>query len=77
MTIADDVECLVKRKWPRLKLTEDDIAEMLFGQASAYQQRVNKACRQLVDEKRLGREGEGIPYYPHTYKPLSMINRRP
>jgi len=50
MTIADDIEALIKRK-RRLSLTEEDIADMLFGQNNAYQQRVNSACRQLVEER--------------------------
>jgi hypothetical protein len=55
MTIADDVEALVTRKLTRkrrLSLTEEDIADMLFGQNNASQQRVNSACRQLVEEPR-------------------------
>jgi hypothetical protein len=58
MTIADDIEALVNRK-RRLSLTEEDIADMLFGQNNALQQRVNSACRQLVAEKRLVRQGNG------------------
>jgi hypothetical protein len=66
MTIADDIEALVKRKW-RLRLTEEDMADMLFGQNNAYQQRVNSACRQLLEEKRLVRHGKGGASDPYTY----------
>jgi len=71
MTIADDIDALVKRKW-RLRLTEEDIADMLFGQNNASQQRVNSACRQLVEEKRLVRLGKGGPSNPYTYAPPPM-----
>jgi hypothetical protein len=74
MTIADDIEALVKRK-RRLSLTEEDIADMLFGQNNAYQQRVNSACRQLVNEGRLLRRGEGGPADPFTYH-VPPIRRR-
>ncbi|MGA2459202.1 MAG: hypothetical protein ABSF85_16650 [Terriglobales bacterium] len=67
MTIADDIEALVERKQRRLHLIEEDIAEMLFGQKHAYQQRVNSVCRQLVKEKRLVREGRGGPANPYWY----------
>jgi hypothetical protein len=73
MTIADDIEALVKRK-RRLNLTEEDIADMLFGQ-NAYPQRVNSACRQLVKEGRLLRRGEGGPADPFTYH-VPPIRRR-
>jgi len=72
MAIADDIEALVRRKSPRLQLTEEDIAEMLFG-PSAYPQRVNKACRQLVAEERLKREGDGVPHSPHWYRPWTSF----
>ncbi len=67
MTIADDIEALVERKQRRLRLTEEDIAEMLFGQKHAYQQRVNSACLQLLKAKRLVREGKGGPANPYWY----------
>jgi hypothetical protein len=67
MTIADDIEALVKRKQHRLRLTEEDIAEMLFGQANAYQQRVNQDCRLLVNAGRLVRNGNGGPADPYWY----------
>ncbi len=74
MTIADDIEALVNRK-RRLSLSEEDIADMLYGQNNAYQQRVNSACRRLVEEKRLVRHGKGGPSDPFTYHP-PPINRR-
>jgi hypothetical protein len=78
MTIADDIVDLVERKQRRpqpLHLTEEDIAEMLFGQDKAYQQRVNQDCRFLVDQGRLVRHGSGGPSDPFTYS-LPPINRR-
>ena len=66
MTIADEVLTLVERK-RGLNLTEEDIADILFGQDHAYQQRVNKACLQLVEQKRLVRRGNGGPADPYTY----------
>jgi hypothetical protein len=74
MTIADDIEALVKHK-PRLRLTEADIADMLFGQKNGYQQRVNSACLKLLAEKRLVRQGKGGPGTPYTYS-LPPIKRR-
>jgi len=66
MTITDDVETLIKRK-PRLKLTMDDISEMLFGKG-AYPQRIERACQQLIAEGRLVRDGNGGPSSPYTYR---------
>jgi hypothetical protein len=74
MTIADQVEALVMRK-RRLSLSEIDIADCLFGEANAYQQRVNFACRQLVREGRLVRHGEGGPGDPYTYRPTPIRRR--
>lgn len=67
MTIADDILALIERKQHRLHLTEEDIAEMLYGQRRAYQQRVNSACRDLVAAKKLVREGRGGPADPYWY----------
>jgi hypothetical protein len=75
MTIADDIEALVNRK-RRLSLTEEDIADMLFGQHNAFKQRVNPACRQLVAEKRLVRQGNGGLSDPYTYHPPPIKRRR-
>ena len=66
MTLADDIVALIRRKL-RLSLTDEDIADMLFGQHHAYQQRVSSACRQLVSEGRLVRRGRGVPNDPFTY----------
>jgi hypothetical protein len=74
MTIADKVEALVRRK-PRLSLTQEDIADMLFGQDNAYQSRVNLACRQLAEERRLVRSGKGGPSDPFTYH-IPPVRRR-
>lgn len=75
MAIADDVEALVKKKW-RLRLTEEDIADILFGQDKAYQQRVNAACRQLLEEGRLVRHGKGGPSDPYAYGPPPVKRRK-
>jgi hypothetical protein len=74
MTVADDIVALVARKH-RLSLTQEDIADMLFGQNNAYQQRVNSACRKLVEEGRLVQHGKGGPADPFTYS-LPPIKRR-
>ena len=74
MTVADDIMALVKRK-RRLHLTEEDIADMLFGQDKAYQQRVNADCRLLVQEGRLVRNGRGGPDDPYTYSLPPMLRR--
>ena len=74
MTIADDIVTLIARK-RRLRLTEEDIADMLFSQNKAYQQRVNSACRQLVQQGKLVRNGKGGPTDPYTYS-LAPIKRR-
>lgn len=75
MTIADDILALVERKQHRLKLTAEDIAEMLFGQAGGYQQRVNSDCNLLVDRGKLVKKGNGGPADPFTYS-LPPIKRR-
>jgi hypothetical protein len=75
MTIADDIVALVRRKGHRLNLTEEDIAEMLFGQDNAYQQRVNSDCRLLINQGRLVRHGKGGPGDPCTYH-IPPIKRR-
>jgi hypothetical protein len=77
MTIADDIVALVGRK-RRLRLTEEDIADMLYGQNRASQQRVNPACRRLVSEGRLVRHGKGGQDDPYTYSlPKPPKLRRP
>ena len=78
MTIADDIFALVQRKGRRHRncLTEEDI-EFLYGQGEGNQQRVNRACRQLVREKRLIRNGKGGQDDPYTYSlPPTKIKRR-
>jgi hypothetical protein len=66
--LEDKVEALVRRKHPRLKLTEEDISEWLLGDAS-YRPHVNRACRRLVDDNRLVREGGGVAYDPYWCRP--------
>ena len=73
MTIADDIVELVARK-RRHRLTEEDIAEFLFG-PKGNQQRVNAACRQLVEQKRLIRNGKGGQDDPFTYS-FPLFKRR-
>jgi hypothetical protein len=68
--LADAIVLLVERKYPRLKLTDEDISEMLFGDAY-YRPRVNAACRWLIEEKRLSRKGKGVAYEPFWYLPWS------
>jgi hypothetical protein len=67
MTIADDIVALIERKQHRLRLTEEDIAQMLFGQDKGYQQRVNSNCRLLIEAGKLVRHGSGGPADPFTY----------
>jgi hypothetical protein len=74
--LEERVEALVKRKFPRLKLTEEDITEMLFGDVF-NRPHVNRACRRLVDDKRIIREGGGVAYDPFWYRPWAEpVNRR-
>lgn len=71
MTMADEIEKLVSRK---SGLTEMDIARMLFGR-TAYQQRVNSICRQLIKERRVVRRGDGGPGDPFTYHLRPILRR--
>jgi hypothetical protein len=66
--LADKIEALVKRKYPRLQLSDEDICEMLFGHA-LYRQQVNAACRRLISEQRLDRDGKGVAGSPFWYRP--------
>jgi hypothetical protein len=66
--LADAIVSLVGRKYPRLKLTEEDICEMVFGHGF-YRRQVNGACRRLVALKRLDRGGKGVAYDPFWYRP--------
>ena len=72
MTIADDIMYEVKRKAGR---TEDELAALIFGRDNAYQQRVNAACRKLVEEGKVVRHGKGGFYDPFTYH-LPPMKRR-
>ena len=65
--LADAIVSLVGRKYLRLKLTEEDISEMLFADAG-YRARVNTACRLLIEQKRLSRNGKGTAYNPFWYR---------
>ena len=53
MAVADEVEALVTRS---PGLTEAEIAAALFGDAGS-QQRINKACMDLVKSRRIERGG--------------------
>lgn len=66
--LADGIVSLIARKYPRLKLTDEDICEMLFGH-SCYRRQVNEACRRLILENRLNRKGEGVAYDSFWYLP--------
>jgi len=66
--LEDRVEALIRRKYPRLKLTEEDISEMLFGD-SFNRPHVNRACRRLMDENRLTHEGGRVAHNPYWYRP--------
>jgi hypothetical protein len=66
--LANKIEDIVKRKYPRLKLTEEDLAEWILGDAY-YRASVNDACRWLVGNLRLSREGKGVAGSPYTYRP--------
>jgi len=77
MTIADKILDLVDRKQHLYGLlTEQDIAEFLYGQNNAYQQLVNAACRKLVDEGRLVRDNGGGPNDPYTYTLRPLARRK-
>jgi len=75
MSIAEDILGLIEPKRRRY-VTELDIAAMLFGQDKAYHQRVNSACRQLVQQGELVRHGKGGPTDPYTYSLPSVKRRR-
>lgn len=62
MTVADQIEALVRR---RGGLTEAEIADELF--TNAYQQRVNSSCRRLLRESRVRRDGKGGAQDPYRY----------
>jgi hypothetical protein len=66
--LEDRIEALVRRKYPRLQLTEMDIAEWLLGD-EVYRPQVNRACRRLKDELRLERMGGGVANDPYWYRP--------
>ena len=68
--LEDKIEALVRRKSPRLSLTEEDLSEWLLGDAF-YRPHVNRACRRLVDDHRLAREGGGVAHDPYWYRPWS------
>ncbi|MGQ0446674.1 MAG: hypothetical protein ACT4O2_16535 [Beijerinckiaceae bacterium] len=75
--LADAIVELIERKYPRLKLTEEDIAEMMFGYGGEYyRSRVNEACRWLTEGKRLSRGGKGVAYDPFWYRPWFDPKRR-
>jgi hypothetical protein len=71
MGLADQIEDLVRRK---PGLTEIELARLLHGRA-AYQQGINSACRRLVAEGRLERQGRGGWQHPFTYYPPGIKRR--
>lgn len=62
-TISDKVLALVRR---HPGLTEIQLAEKLYGR-QGYQQQVNAACRYLVNERLVKREGIGGAIDPYRY----------
>ena len=66
--LEDRIVDLVRRKHPRLKLTQEDISEMLFGDPF-NRPHVSRACRRLVEEKRLIQDGRGVTNDPYLYRP--------
>jgi hypothetical protein len=73
--LADKIESLIKRKFPRLKLSDEDIAEMIFADSN-YRSKVNEACKWLIAGKRLIREGEGVAYSPYWCRPWTPTFQR-
>ena len=63
-TVIDRIEALVARVPHK---TETQLAQMLFG-GRGSQQRVNAACRRLVRDKRIVRQGKGGLTDPFTYR---------
>jgi len=63
MTVANDILRVVMAQ---PGLSAEGIAGKLFGD-KATMQRVNAACRKLVEERRLVRRGRGGPSDPLTY----------
>jgi hypothetical protein len=77
MALAEEIEDLVRRN---PGLTDVVLGRMLQGHF-IYQQQVNSACRRLVAEGRIERQGKGgwqhpFTYHPPTIKPPSPRNRR-
>lgn len=67
--LAEKILDIVGRKSPRLQPTEEDLAEWISNDRDAsYKSRVNNACRWLVSEGRLKREGEGVANCPFWYR---------
>jgi hypothetical protein len=63
-TVADRLEALVARVPHK---TEAQLAQMLFGNRGS-QQRINAACRRLVQDKKIERQGKGGLADPFTYR---------
>lgn len=66
---------LINRKYSRLKLSDEDISEMLFGHA-CYRRQINEACHELMAEERIAREGEGVASSPFWYRPWTPYIER-
>ena len=73
MTTADEILDLLRRK-RRLKLTAIDIAEMLYWEDKASQQRVKADCLMLYEQNRLVRDGRGSHGDPYVYS-IAPIER--
>jgi len=64
MTIADKIITALRQ---HSGLSAVEIAVNIFGRRHPYTQRINHACRRLVDAGRLERRGKGGPGDPFTY----------
>ena len=65
--LVDDVETIII---DNPGLTAREIAEKLFG-SDGYQERVDAACRRLIEQKRVRRHGEGHAGKPYRYHPVT------
>lgn len=66
--LDEAITSLVKRKYPRLKLTHEDMSEWLLG-SECHTASVNAACLRLMKTRQLDRDGAGVAHDPFTYKP--------
>ncbi len=74
MIAEDEILDLLRRK-RRLKLTAAAIAEILYWEDTAYQQRVKASCLTLYGQGRLVRDGRGSLADPYVYS-IAAIERQ-